>query len=109
MLLSREELQKMSPIEAEYVYAYILELYREKVTPDTTNYENLNASVTCCPRCGSTHVIKWDLIMGRRHQDRDIYARTAGRPMCRLRAQYLPISIRLTMTGSTSLPARSTD
>jgi hypothetical protein len=29
----------MSPIEAEYVYAYILELYREKVTPDTTNYE----------------------------------------------------------------------
>ena len=66
MLLSREELQKMSPIEAEYVYAYILELYREKVTPDTTNYENLNASVTCCPRCGSTHVIKWGFNHGKK-------------------------------------------
>ena len=30
MLLSREELQKMSPLEAEYVYAYIYELYHKK-------------------------------------------------------------------------------
>lgn len=66
MLLSRKELQKMSPIEAEYVYAYILELYREKVTPDTTNYENLNASVNCCPKCGSKHVIKWGYNYGKK-------------------------------------------
>jgi hypothetical protein len=45
MLLARKELQKMSSIETEFVYAYILELYREKITPDTTNYEKLNASV----------------------------------------------------------------
>ena len=44
MVLSIEELQGMSPIEAEYVHAYMREFYREKVTPDTTNYEDLNAS-----------------------------------------------------------------
>ena len=30
MLLSQADLQKISPIEAEYVYAYILELYFDK-------------------------------------------------------------------------------
>ena len=66
MLLSREELQKMSPLEAEYVYAYIYELYHKKVTEKTTNYENLNACVNCCPRCGSTHVIKWGFNHGKK-------------------------------------------
>ena len=58
MLLSREELQKMSPLESEYAYAYIYGLYHKKVTEKTTNYEYLNACVSYCPRYGSTHVIK---------------------------------------------------
>lgn len=59
MLLSKEILEQISPIEAEYVYAYIYNLYHKKVTPETTNYENLSTMVECCPHCGSVHFIKY--------------------------------------------------
>jgi hypothetical protein len=58
-LFSKENYRRHRPFEAEYVYAYILELYREIISPGTADFDNLNEAVNCRLKCGfapSLHV-----------------------------------------------------
>lgn len=58
-MINIDELNNMSPIEAEYVYAYIYNVYKDKVNSETTNYENLVKTIERCPHCSSNHFIKY--------------------------------------------------
>lgn len=58
MLNCREFLQKLTPVEVEGINSYIYNIYHEKVTSKTTNYENLVDSVDRCPVCGSKRIVK---------------------------------------------------
>lgn len=58
MLVDREYLESLTPVEVERIKAYIDQVYKTKVTDKTTNEENLVTSVHCCPHCGSVHYVK---------------------------------------------------
>jgi transposase-like protein len=51
-------MDNLSPVELEFIQSCITKLTRQKITPKTTNYENLNPHIECCPICGSTHFVK---------------------------------------------------
>lgn len=54
-----ELLETLSPAELEYLNSCIYRIHKEKVTADTTNYENLIQEVKYCPHCGSIKFIKY--------------------------------------------------
>lgn len=58
MLINQEFLNNLTPVEVTFLRFGIDKLYKEKVTRETTNYENVSAHVTKCPHCGSVHFVK---------------------------------------------------
>ena len=48
----------MSPIEIDMIHSYINQLYKERITMKTENYENLVSEVTECPHCHIKHIVK---------------------------------------------------
>lgn len=58
MRITQEFLNSLSPVEVSFLRIGIDKLYKEKVKPDTTNYENVESHVHCCPHCGSKHFVK---------------------------------------------------
>ncbi len=58
MLINQEFINHLTPVEVTFFKIGIDNLYKEKVKPDTTNYENVSSHVTCCPHCGSVHFVK---------------------------------------------------
>ena len=58
MLINQVFINRSIPIEVSFLRIGIDKLYKEKVTPDTTNYENDSSHVTRCPNCGSVHFVK---------------------------------------------------
>ena len=58
MLINQDFINRLTPVEVSFLRIGIDKLYKEKVTPDTTNYENVSSHVTCCPHCGSVHFVK---------------------------------------------------
>jgi len=58
MLVDQEFLNNLRPVEIELIKACIYSLEKEKITKDTTNYENLKDTVCDCPKCHSTRYIK---------------------------------------------------
>ena len=54
MRITQDFLNHLSPIEQ----ASITKLCRDKITDDTTNYENVCNKVESCPYCGSYHYVK---------------------------------------------------
>ena len=55
-MIDRKFLNSLKPAELELISSYIYDLVKKKVTPDTSNHENIE--VTCCPRCGSIRFVK---------------------------------------------------
>lgn len=58
MVINQEFINHLTPVEVSFIRIGIDKLFNEKVTPDTTNYENVCSHVTCCPHCGSVHFVK---------------------------------------------------
>ena len=57
-MITKQELYSMSPIEIEMIHSYINQLYKERITMETENYDNLVGEVTECPHCHSKHIVK---------------------------------------------------
>ena len=57
-MITKQELYSMSPIEIEMIHSYINQLYKERITMETENYDNLVGEVTECPYCHSKHIVK---------------------------------------------------
>lgn len=55
-MIDKAFIDNLKPVELELISSYIYDLIRKKVTPDTSNYENIE--VKCCPICGSVHFVK---------------------------------------------------
>lgn len=55
-MIDKGFIENLKPAELELIGSYIFDLIRKKVTPDTSNHENLE--VTCCPRCASVRFVK---------------------------------------------------
>ena len=51
MLVDRKFIEELKPAELELISSYIYDLIRKKVTPETSNHENLE--IEHCPICGS--------------------------------------------------------
>ncbi len=49
MLINQEFINHLTPVEVTSLRICIDSLYKEKVKPDTTNYENVLSHVTCYP------------------------------------------------------------
>ena len=58
MSITQDFLNHLSPVELSFIRTGIDKLYKEKVTLDTTNYENIESHVQRCPHCGSVHFVK---------------------------------------------------
>ena len=58
MLINQEFINQLTPVEVSFIRIGIEKLYKEKVKPDTTNYENVSSHVECCPHCRSVHFVK---------------------------------------------------
>lgn len=58
MLINQEFINHLTPVEISFIRIGIDKLFKEKVTSETTNYENVSAHVTCCPHCGSERFVK---------------------------------------------------
>lgn len=58
MRITQDFLNHLSPVELSFIRTGIDKLYKEKVTPDTTNYENIESHVQRCPHCGFVHFVK---------------------------------------------------
>ena len=59
MLVNQEFLNNLRPVEIELIKSCIYALEKEKLTKETTNYENLKGTVCDCPKCHSTKYIKY--------------------------------------------------
>ena len=58
MRITQDFLNHLSPVELSFTRTGIDKLYKDKVTPDTTNYENIESHVQRCPHCGSVNFVK---------------------------------------------------
>jgi len=58
MQINQEFLNHLAPIELSFIQASINKLCRDKITDDTTNYDNVCNKVESCPYCGSYHYVK---------------------------------------------------
>ena len=58
MRITKDFSNHLSPVELSFIRAGIDRPYSEKVTPNTTNYENIESHVQRCPHCGSVHFVK---------------------------------------------------
>jgi transposase-like protein len=57
-MLNAEFLSTLTPVEIEMVHNFIGALYRNNITEDAKNYDNLKDSVTECPYCGYKHIVR---------------------------------------------------
>lgn len=57
-MINETFLNHLKPVELEFIQAFIYKLTSDRVTPDTTNSENIESTVFCCPHCGSFHFVK---------------------------------------------------
>jgi hypothetical protein len=71
-MIDKTFIENLKPAELELISSYIYDLVKKKVTPDTSNHENVE--VKSCPRCGSLHFVKKAMIP---KEDRNIFAGTA--------------------------------
>ncbi len=55
-MIDKTFIDNLKPAELELVSSYICDLVKKKVTPDTSNHENME--VKSCPECGSLHFVK---------------------------------------------------
>lgn len=58
IMINREFVQNLTPVEVEFLSGYITSLLKEKVTDDLDNHTNLDGNLKCCPKCGSVHFVK---------------------------------------------------
>lgn len=58
MRINQDFLNHLAPIELSFIQASITKLCRDKITDDTTNYDNVCNKVEDCPYCGSYHYVK---------------------------------------------------
>ena len=58
MFINQEFINNLSPVKAAFIRIGIDKLFKEKVTHETTNYENVSAHVAKCPHCWSVHFVK---------------------------------------------------
>ena len=55
-MIDRKFINDLKPAELELISSYIFDLVKKKVTPLTSNHENIE--VKCCPHCGSVHFVR---------------------------------------------------
>lgn len=58
MRITQDFLNHLAPIELSFIQTSITKLCRDKITDDTTNYDNMCNKVEDCPYCGSYHYVK---------------------------------------------------
>lgn len=58
MRITQSFIDSLSPVEVTFIKTGIEKLYKDKVTSDTTNYDNLSVHVDHCPHCGSKRYVK---------------------------------------------------
>lgn len=58
MLINQVFINHLTPVEISFIRIGIDKLFKERVTSETTNYENVSAHVTCFPHCGSERFVK---------------------------------------------------
>ena len=58
MRITQDFLNHLVPIELSFIQASITKLCCDKITDDTTNYDNVCNKVESCPYCGSCHYVK---------------------------------------------------
>ena len=56
IMIDKDFIDKLRPAELELISSYIYDLVRKKITPDTSNHDNVE--VSCCPKCGSLHFVR---------------------------------------------------
>ena len=56
IMIDKKFIEGLKPAELELISSYICDLVRKKVTPQTSNHENME--VNCCPECGSLHFVR---------------------------------------------------
>lgn len=57
-MISETFLNHLKPVELKFIQAFIYKLTHDRVTSDTSNAENIEYTVSCCPHCGSFHFVK---------------------------------------------------
>ncbi|MBQ6334853.1 MAG: hypothetical protein IJI46_07295 [Erysipelotrichaceae bacterium] len=55
-MIDKTFIENLKPAELELISSYIYDLVKKKVTPDTSNHENVE--VKSCHECGSLHFVK---------------------------------------------------
>ena len=58
MRITQDFINNLSPVEVSFIRIGIEKLLKDKVTKDTTNYDNLSLHVDHCPHCGSARYVK---------------------------------------------------
>lgn len=58
MQITQDFLNQLAPIELSFIHACISKLCRDKITYDTTNYDNVCNKVEDYPYFGSYHYVK---------------------------------------------------
>ncbi len=57
-MLNKEFLEHLTPVEIQMVHQYIDRLFKNKITGETKNAENLEGTIDSCPHCGARHIVK---------------------------------------------------
>lgn len=57
-MINETFLNNLKPVELEFIQAFIYKLTNDRITVNTTNSENIEYTVSCCPHCGSFHFVK---------------------------------------------------
>ena len=67
-MLDQNFMNNLTPVEVEFISACISKVYKQKVTSETQNFENLEGAVCECPNCHSKHFIKYGHIRSNGNQ-----------------------------------------
>ena len=67
-MINQKFMESLSPVELEYIHSVINRLYKDNVTEETSNYDNLAAHVDHCPLCGSKKIVKNGFNRGKRQR-----------------------------------------
>ena len=57
-MIDKQFLESLSPVEIQMIHQYIGILFREKISDDTSNHDNLKHTADRCQHCGSERFVK---------------------------------------------------
>lgn len=57
-MIDKNFLESLSPVEIQMIHQYIGILFKEKISEETDNYDNLEHTIKECPHCHSKHFVR---------------------------------------------------